>query len=47
MQAYSLDLRQRIAQVWAVPGARRVHVSDHFWVSVAFHGQTGAPPAAH
>ena len=36
MQAYSLDLRQRIVQACAVPGARQVHVAARFCVSVAF-----------
>jgi transposase len=39
MQAYSLDLRQRIAQACAEPGARQVHVAARFCVSVAFVGK--------
>jgi transposase len=39
MQAYSLDLRQRIVQACAVPGARQVQVAARFCVSVAFIGK--------
>ncbi|SMB98819.1 ISSpo6, transposase orf A [Hymenobacter roseosalivarius DSM 11622] len=39
MQAYSLDLRQRIAQACAEPGARQAHVAARFCVSVAFVGK--------
>ena len=36
MQAYSLDLRQRVAQALAEPGARQGQVAARFCVSVAF-----------
>ena len=36
MQAYSLDLRQRVAQALAEPGARQAQVAARFCVSVAF-----------
>jgi transposase len=39
MQAYSLDLRQRIVQACAVLGARQVQVAARFCVSVAFVGK--------
>lgn len=39
MQAYSLDLRQRIVAACAVPGARQVQVAARFCVSVAFIGK--------
>lgn len=39
MQAYSLDLRQRVAQALAEPGARHVQVAARFCVSVAFIGK--------
>jgi transposase len=39
MQAYSLDLRQRIAQACAEPGARQGQVAVRFSVSVAFVGK--------
>jgi transposase len=39
MQAYSLDLRQRIAQACAEPGARQAQVAARFCVSVAFVGK--------
>lgn len=39
MQAYSLDLRERIVQACAVPGARQVQVAACFCVSVAFVGK--------
>ena len=39
MQAYSLDLRKRIAQACAAPGARQVQVAARFCVSVAFVGK--------
>jgi transposase len=39
MQAYSLDLRQRIAQACAEPGARQAQVAARFSVSVAFVGK--------
>jgi transposase len=39
MQAYSLDLRQRIAQACAEPGARQGQVAVRFCVSVAFVGK--------
>ncbi|GAA3929128.1 hypothetical protein GCM10022406_13280 [Hymenobacter algoricola] len=39
MQAHSLDLRQRIAQACAMPGARQVQVAARFCVSVAFVGK--------
>lgn len=39
MQAYSLDLHQRIVQACAVLGVRQVHVAARFCVSVAFVGK--------
>jgi transposase len=39
MQAYSLDLRQRIVQTCAVLGAQQVQVAARFCVSVAFVGK--------
>jgi transposase len=39
MQAYSLDLRQRIAQACAEPGVRQAQVAARFSVSVAFIGK--------
>ena len=39
MQAYSLDLRQRIAQACVEPGARQAQVAARFCVSVAFVGK--------
>ena len=39
MQAYSLDLRQRIVVACAVPGARQLQVAARFCVSVAFVGK--------
>jgi transposase len=39
MQAYSLDLRQRIAQACAEPGARQGQAAARFSVSVAFVGK--------
>ena len=39
MQAYSLDLRQRVAQALAEPGARQAQVAARFCVSVAFVGK--------
>ena len=39
MQAYSLDLRQRIVVACAVPGARQLQVTARFCVSVAFVGK--------
>jgi transposase len=39
MQAYSLDLRQRIAQACAEPGARQGQVAARFCVSLAFVGK--------
>jgi len=39
MQAYSLDLRQRIVQACAVLGARQVQVAVRFCVSLAFVGK--------
>lgn len=39
MQAYSLDLRQRVSQALAEPGARQVQVAARFCVSVAFVGK--------
>jgi transposase len=39
MQAYSLDLRQRIAQACAEPGVRHAQVAARFCVSVAFIGK--------
>ncbi|WP_071837680.1 helix-turn-helix domain-containing protein [Hymenobacter norwichensis] len=38
MQAYSLDLRQRVAQACAEPGARQAQVAQRFCVSGAFVG---------
>ncbi|MCR5889037.1 transposase [Hymenobacter sp. J193] len=39
MQAYSLDLRQRVAQALAEPGARQAQVAARFCVSLAFVGK--------
>ena len=39
MQAYSQDLRQRVAQACAEPGARQAQVAARFCVSVAFVGK--------
>lgn len=39
MQAYSLDLRQRVVQALAEPGARQAQVAARFCVSVAFVGK--------
>lgn len=39
MQAYSLDLRQRVAQALTEPGARQAHVAARFCVSLAFVGK--------
>ena len=39
MQAYSLDLRQRVAQALAEAGARQRQVATRFCVRVAFVGK--------
>lgn len=39
MQAYSLDLRQRVAQALTEPGARQGQVAARFCVSLAFVGK--------
>lgn len=39
MQAYCLDLRQRVAQALTEPGAQQVQVAARFCESVAFVGK--------